>query len=495
MFVDFGDCFISSLDKVHALIPAFSTLPCLAIKAELVDIEAANRDWSPEDACRFRELAQCKNFVYRAGQEGCAQCRPGCVGAGCAQCQCQGVGCSVPGVLGTALLSASARVWVLSASDRCVGGLCSVPGQVLGLSARVCWEGCAQCQCQGVGCSVPGCVGTGCAQCQCQGVLGRAVLSARPGVWGRAVSVPVTGCWVLSARVLVAQCRGWVLRCQGVWVPGQGGCVWRAQASARVLGDSVQGVGAGCCSGQCQGVGCFSARVCRTGCASVAVQVLVLSAKGCWTGWAQCQCRVVGVSARVVGTGCASVPVQGVLGRAVLRPVPGCVGAGCAQCQCQGVLGRAVLSAVTGVCSDGAVLQCQCHGVLCQCQGVGCSVAQCQVCWDGLASGQCMVWVLSGQGVGCSVPVPRDCWGGLCSDASAMVLGAQARVLVLSAICQGVLGRAVLSASARVALGGLCSVPSARVLGASVPGVLGRAVLSASARVLGAQFQGVLGGL
>lgn len=63
IFVDFGDRFVTSLDQVQPLVPAFCTLPCLAIKAELYGIKAANKDWSPEDACRFRELVDHKNLV------------------------------------------------------------------------------------------------------------------------------------------------------------------------------------------------------------------------------------------------------------------------------------------------------------------------------------------------------------------------------------------------------------------------------------------------
>ncbi|KAK8404627.1 hypothetical protein O3P69_007705 [Scylla paramamosain] len=63
IFVDFGDRFVTSLDKVQPLIPAFCTLPCLAIRAELSGIKAANKDWSPEDACRFRELVDHKDLV------------------------------------------------------------------------------------------------------------------------------------------------------------------------------------------------------------------------------------------------------------------------------------------------------------------------------------------------------------------------------------------------------------------------------------------------
>ncbi|XP_045124704.1 tudor domain-containing protein 7-like isoform X2 [Portunus trituberculatus] len=63
IFVDFGDRFVTTLDQAQPLIPDFCTLPCLAIKAELFGIEAANKDWSPEDTCRFRELVDHKNLV------------------------------------------------------------------------------------------------------------------------------------------------------------------------------------------------------------------------------------------------------------------------------------------------------------------------------------------------------------------------------------------------------------------------------------------------
>ncbi|XP_050737035.1 tudor domain-containing protein 7B-like isoform X2 [Eriocheir sinensis] len=63
VFVDFGDRFYAMLDKVQPLTPEFCTMPCLALNAKLHGIEAANKDWSPEDACRFRELAGSKNLV------------------------------------------------------------------------------------------------------------------------------------------------------------------------------------------------------------------------------------------------------------------------------------------------------------------------------------------------------------------------------------------------------------------------------------------------
>lgn len=63
LFVDFGDCFVLSQDKVQLLPSKFRRLPCQAIKAKLHGIVAANVDWSPEDTRRFQDLVEYRAFV------------------------------------------------------------------------------------------------------------------------------------------------------------------------------------------------------------------------------------------------------------------------------------------------------------------------------------------------------------------------------------------------------------------------------------------------
>ncbi|XP_071520267.1 tudor domain-containing protein 7B-like isoform X2 [Panulirus ornatus] len=63
LFVDYGDCFVLSRDRVQPLPSSFRHFPYQAIKAKLYGIIAANKDWSPEDSCRFQELVEYREFV------------------------------------------------------------------------------------------------------------------------------------------------------------------------------------------------------------------------------------------------------------------------------------------------------------------------------------------------------------------------------------------------------------------------------------------------
>ncbi|XP_018009814.1 tudor domain-containing protein 7 isoform X2 [Hyalella azteca] len=63
VFVDFGDCFVLPSNCVRKLLPSFAKMPWQSIRASLYGVRPKSRDWIPEDACRFRDLVQGKEFV------------------------------------------------------------------------------------------------------------------------------------------------------------------------------------------------------------------------------------------------------------------------------------------------------------------------------------------------------------------------------------------------------------------------------------------------
>ncbi|KAK4298176.1 hypothetical protein Pmani_029459 [Petrolisthes manimaculis] len=63
LFIDYGDCFVTSSDLVRPLEPQFCKLPCQAIKAKLHGIKPVNKDWTMEDSRRFQRLVEYREFV------------------------------------------------------------------------------------------------------------------------------------------------------------------------------------------------------------------------------------------------------------------------------------------------------------------------------------------------------------------------------------------------------------------------------------------------
>lgn len=63
LFVDYGDCFVTSQDRVQELPNFFRELPYQAIKAKLHGIVPVNVDWSIEDSRRFQDLVELREFV------------------------------------------------------------------------------------------------------------------------------------------------------------------------------------------------------------------------------------------------------------------------------------------------------------------------------------------------------------------------------------------------------------------------------------------------